>query len=214
MCRKAHGAGFATYADVARSQVDIEDAQGALRHHRSSTKVSRSFCSICGSSLFWESDEAPKLLGIAVGTLDAELLRAPDAHIFVASKASWVEIIGSLPQHAEAPTIDQTLSATIPLSPKTRAHMEVSFREPEREQAEKLLVESCGGNLPLWEEPTPESLERIRFAALKISRGEIARLEEAVLLATTDWRDLLVLAGFADDLGAHESWSPEVSSAS
>jgi hypothetical protein len=56
---------------------------------------------------------------------------------------------------------------------------------------------------------TAEGVERIRFAALKLSEGSIARLKQAVLLANTDWRDLLVFAGFGGDPSAHKSWIPE-----
>jgi hypothetical protein len=38
-------------------------------------------------------------------------------------------------------------------------------------------------------------------------QGE-AKLREAVLLAQRDWRDVLVLSGFGDDVHAHEAWMP------
>ncbi len=52
------------------------------------------------------------------------------------------------------------------------------------------------------------SLERLRFAALKLGGGRLADLYDAVDLANTDWRDLLVAAGFAEDVEAHKSWFP------
>jgi hypothetical protein len=52
-------------------------------------------------------------------------------------------------------------------------------------------------------------LERFRFAALKYSNGDLSRLERAVKLAQEDWRDLLVGAGFADDVEAHKRWEPK-----
>jgi hypothetical protein len=42
------------------------------------------------------------------------------------------------------------------------------FGGPHRAQAERLLVAECGSNLPLCEGADPVSLERIRFAALKV----------------------------------------------
>ncbi|HEV2199940.1 MAG TPA: hypothetical protein VGR73_08965 [Bryobacteraceae bacterium] len=51
--------------------------------------------------------------------------------------------------------------------------------------------------------------ERVRFAALKFSDGELEMLESAVKLAQTDWRDLLVATGFANDVGAHRKWEPK-----
>lgn len=94
------------------------------------------------------------------------------------------------------------------LSPPTRARLERLFAEADRAEAERLLAEDCGRNLPFCEEHSPEQLERIRFAALKQSAGRIEALVEAIVLAQTDWRDLLVAADFANDVRAHEAWWP------
>ena len=64
----------------------------------------------------------------------------------------------------------------------------------------------CGDNLPGSGLDTPESLDRIRFAALKISGGDLDRLTQAVELAQADWRDLLMAAGFGHDTSAHRAW--------
>jgi hypothetical protein len=83
------------------------------------------------------------------------------------------------------------------------------FRPSDAPEAARLLVEQCAETLPLLGEPaTPAGLERTRFAALKLGGGELQRLREAVRLAQADWRDLLVAAGFADDIHAHEKWLP------
>lgn len=42
-------------------------------------------------------------------------------------------------------------------------------------------------------------IERIQVAALVLSQGHLGRLDEAVSLGRTDWRDLLVAAGLADE---------------
>jgi hypothetical protein len=52
-------------------------------------------------------------------------------------------------------------------------------------------------------------LERIRSAAVRASGGAIGELREALALAALDWRDLLVAAEFADDVGAHMRWIPQ-----
>ena len=71
-----------------------------------------------------------------------------------------------------------------------------------------MLRDECGNNLPLMKDKDETALERLRFAALKLSQGELNKLLDAVILAQTDWRDLLVAAGFADDVQAHLSWLP------
>ena len=83
------------------------------------------------------------------------------------------------------------------------------FSEEERQAASALLDAECGNNLPFCADDTPAGLNRIRFAALKLSNGDLGKLREAVDLAKLDWRDLLVAAGFADNIHAHEQWLPE-----
>lgn len=95
------------------------------------------------------------------------------------------------------------------LSPRTKQHVAALFGPELQQQASSLLIEQCGTNLPLLEALDPVGLERYRFAALKLSCGQLDKLQQAVKLAQIDWRDLLVDAGFADDTKAHESWSPE-----
>jgi hypothetical protein len=97
---------------------------------------------------------------------------------------------------------------TQPLSVATRERLDAVFSSADRETAERLLVERCGNNLPFLEKLDSAELERFRFAALKISNGTIARLEQAVKLANTDWRDLLMSAGFGEDVTAHQRWRP------
>ena len=96
----------------------------------------------------------------------------------------------------------------IPLSPNTTGRLRHIFAAEDHAEAERLLVEECGTNIPLCETADPKAMERIRFAALKMSRGSIGELRKWIALAQIDWRDLLVAAGFADDQTAHERWTP------
>lgn len=80
-------------------------------------------------------------------------------------------------------------------------------------EAQRLLETECADNLPLLMAPvTPASLERIRFAALRMSEGDLDKLRYAVGLAKRDWRDVLVAGGFGRIVHAHEEWHPEESS--
>lgn len=95
------------------------------------------------------------------------------------------------------------------LSPETVRRVDVLFWPADREAAKKLLIEECGTNLPFLGGADSLKLERFRFAALKLSDGNLSRLEGAVRLAKKDWRDLLVAAGFANDVTAHREWEPK-----
>ena len=95
------------------------------------------------------------------------------------------------------------------LSPETVRRVAVLYRGAERAEAERLLVEQCGNNLPSLESLTPVELERFRFAALKLSRGQLNELRAALRLAAEDWRDLLMAAVFGNDVMAHTRWLPD-----
>jgi hypothetical protein len=76
---------------------------------------------------------------------------------------------------------------------------EVEARFKRRDAADVLrLLESVA--LPGSE----DGMDRIQFAILIVSRGDMAAFARALALAVTDWRDLLVSAGLE-----HENW-PEV----
>lgn len=102
MCRKHHGAPFATFVAAAQSGFRWRSGEGAVGRYASSPQGSRSFCRQCGSV-------APMLLpdaGIAVapaGNLDGDLGIRPQAHMFAGSKAAWYTIADALPQHAGVP---------------------------------------------------------------------------------------------------------------
>ena len=99
MCRKAHGAAFATYVEVEARNLRFARGQKLIARYRSSPEAERSFCSRCGSNLLFEPDESPDLVWVAAGGLDSESQVRPDAHIFVGSKAPWFDIDDDLPQH-------------------------------------------------------------------------------------------------------------------
>ena len=94
------------------------------------------------------------------------------------------------------------------LSPETQRRADLLFRPEEREKAAALLLKHCGNNLPFLERLDEYELERFRFAALKLSKGDLGRLHEAIELAQVDWRDLLMATGFGRDETAHERWLP------
>lgn len=55
---------------------------------------------------------------------------------------------------------------------------------------------------------TERGAERVRFAVLKLSEGNLDKMKAAIAQALIDWRDVLMAAGFGEDVHAHESWSP------
>ena len=76
------------------------------------------------------------------------------------------------------------------------------FDEVDRPEATELILQICetggGGQAP----------NRCEIAALKISHQSLDGLKRAIDMYHTDFRDLLVSAGFGHDATAHEKWTP------
>jgi hypothetical protein len=94
------------------------------------------------------------------------------------------------------------------LTSETEKRIALLFPEDQQDAVRALLLEECGHNLPFLQKLDPVGMDRFRFAALKLSHGNMHKLREAVNLAKTDWRDLLVAAGFANNVDAHVGWLP------
>jgi hypothetical protein len=95
----------------------------------------------------------------------------------------------------------------VPLTEGTAQRIARLFSPADRELVSTSLLERCGDNLPFA--GTAAGIERIRFAVLKVSGGDLGTLQRAIDLANQDWRDLLVAAGFEHDPSAHSSWWPD-----
>jgi len=101
MCRRFHGAAFATYANVDATRFRWLKGQDLLAVYASSPGIGWAFCRLCGSSL--GLPEEGKLGSIAIGTLDTDPGIRPAYHMFVGSKAPWHEIVDQLPQYETWP---------------------------------------------------------------------------------------------------------------
>lgn len=95
----------------------------------------------------------------------------------------------------------------VDLTPRTIRVIEHFFpSEDARREVRRLLETECAEALPFMSTGTSEDLERIRFAVLRESGGDLPRLRRAVEMAKVDWRDLLMGAGFGLQTDAHERW--------
>lgn len=99
MCRKFHGAAFATFGEVRVQDFKWTKGEQEVKSYVGHNGTVRKFCQHCGSSLiFVPSNDAGEWVEFALGTLDSDIDERPDAHIFVGSKASWYEIEDHLDQ--------------------------------------------------------------------------------------------------------------------
>ena len=99
---------------------------------------------------------------------------------------------------------------SLTLSPRTRQLTQIIFPEKHVQEAMQWLEDECGNNLPFCDQNDEYQMERIRFAVLKLSGGNIGKLLRAIDEAHMDWRDLFMAADFGYDIMAHEIWAEEV----
>ena len=102
MCRKHHGALFATLVVTPASGFRWLEGEDRIVSYRSSEHGERPFCGACGSSVpIVFEDEG--LAASPAGGLSGELDARPDGHMFASSAPSWGQITDALPRHDAFP---------------------------------------------------------------------------------------------------------------
>jgi len=99
-CQRAHGAAFVTWVSVDERQWRLDDAQGALRWHESSSAARRGFCGRCGSSLFFRSTRWPGEVHVARANFSTPPAEQPRAHGFYETHVDWFAVHDDLPKKA------------------------------------------------------------------------------------------------------------------
>jgi hypothetical protein len=95
-CRKSTGHYLAS-TDVPADRLSVRGAD-KVSWYRSSEKVRRGFCSVCGSTLFWDPLHRD-WTGVAMGAIDGASGTQLEMHIFVAEKGDYYAIADGLPQN-------------------------------------------------------------------------------------------------------------------
>ena len=95
VCRRLHGALFATYACVEREHLTVEAGTESLSTYEGELAKWR-FCRVCGCHLFAEHELNSGLVWFMPGTLDGDLTPGhpggSETHIFVGSKSPLARI--------------------------------------------------------------------------------------------------------------------------
>ncbi|PCJ20029.1 MAG: aldehyde-activating protein [Candidatus Cloacimonadota bacterium] len=94
-CRKHSGHYFVS-TDIPRSSLKI-NGEDKITWFLSSEKVRRGFCSICGSSLFWDPIQLD-WTAVAMGAFDNLSEAKLKIHVHVSEKGSYYDILDNLPQ--------------------------------------------------------------------------------------------------------------------
>ena len=99
MCRRQHGAAFASYADFEPESFQWLSGQELIKVYQIASGAGWCFCCDCGSTLAGTDDG--KVTSITLGTVEGDPGITPGSHIYVGSKAPWYQITDKLPQHHE-----------------------------------------------------------------------------------------------------------------
>jgi hypothetical protein len=120
MCRKHHGAAFATYVGIPVAGFQWLAGEDKVVVYRSSPGRTRGFCRACGS-VVPQGNPKGETMVVPAGNLDDDFDAPPQAHVFVASKAPWYEITDGLPRFdAYPPGYDDPVVNHVERPPETR----------------------------------------------------------------------------------------------
>ena len=97
-CRKTSGHYWAA-TQVSKGNLNLIKAT-SLSWYDSSDKARRGFCSVCGSSMFYERKGIDKI-SVSAGSLEIPTSLDRMRHIYVASKGDYYDILDDLPQFEE-----------------------------------------------------------------------------------------------------------------
>lgn len=96
MCRRPHGASFVTWTGVPIERFVVTSGEQHIQRFQSSEKGTRSFCKLCGSQLFCQTE--PEIVDVALAALHGKIDREPEAHYFFDSRADWTVVNDDLPK--------------------------------------------------------------------------------------------------------------------
>jgi hypothetical protein len=106
-CRRWTGyLGAFTSTRVEHLAISDETALLWIESPESDRQARRGFCAECGSSLFWQGRDLPRI-GIAAGTLDGEPGLRAAAHIYAHQAGEWDELPpDGLPRDPDRSTLE------------------------------------------------------------------------------------------------------------
>lgn len=116
MCRKAHGAAFATFTSCAVEDFEWTSTRDTIRSYESSQDFVRPFCGTCGSTVP-QLKPGGGLMRLPVGCTDMPSGLGGGRHIFAADKAPWHDFGGPEERHDAYPP-DMAAQATVATQPR------------------------------------------------------------------------------------------------
>lgn len=101
-CRRSAGAPMVAWAAFAENEMTV--TQGNPKTINSSGAAMRSFCSDCGTGLFYRNAEfLPGIVDIQAATLDDPDALPPSVHVQTAERLGWMARVDALPTFERYP---------------------------------------------------------------------------------------------------------------
>ena len=98
-CRRAHGAAFVTYVGFPREQLEFLAGEEVLARYTTETDATRSFCTACGTTLFYEGPRWDGEIHVTRTSIDGDVDREPSAHVYVDHAVPWFRITDDLKRY-------------------------------------------------------------------------------------------------------------------
>ena len=102
-CQRRTGVPFLVGAFFAKEHVRTEGPSKIyVRDGPEGRKVCIRFCPACGTSVYWDSDRRPNVIGIAVGAFADPSFPAPTVSLWEETRHPWVDFDHELEHHPKA----------------------------------------------------------------------------------------------------------------
>lgn len=104
-CQRRTGSLFSVAAFFPRERVELPagTAKTFTRSSASGFDVAFHFCLDCGTSLWWEPDRLPHLIGVAVGAFADRDFPMPEQAVWREDRHHWLELPEAITAHERNP---------------------------------------------------------------------------------------------------------------
>ena len=97
-CRSASGAPMLSWTSVPHSQFRLLQGAELVREYARTPEVTWSFCSTCGTTLFYRCQATPSRTYITVASLTTPLDRPLESHVSFEEKPAWFDLSPEVPR--------------------------------------------------------------------------------------------------------------------
>ena len=95
----AHGAAFVTWVGFKNEKLRIVSGEDQLGRFKTETDATRSFCTTCGTTLFFSSPRWDGETHVALANIHDPIDREPSAHVYFDRHVRWITIHDDLKRY-------------------------------------------------------------------------------------------------------------------